>query len=131
MFTAYSKGTEEANLTSRSIKPNANKINPQKKQLSMKFIFTIPLADWEIKTNANTLAEAMEEAKRFNCSELANNPEYDYTMLQVEDLDNGRVFDVFTYPGKGNRVDVKHEITEYDWYGNEVDEHHVNCKVFV
>lgn len=33
MFTAYSKGTEEANLTSRSIKPNANKINPQKKTI--------------------------------------------------------------------------------------------------
>lgn len=30
MFTAYSKGTEEANLTSKSINPNANKINPQK-----------------------------------------------------------------------------------------------------
>lgn len=78
-------------------------------------VITIPLADEEIKTNAKPLAGALKEAKHYNCRELANNPNFDYVMLQVEDLDNARIFELVSYPREFNRADVKHVITEYDY----------------
>ncbi len=86
----------------------------------MNFIFTIPLADIEIKTNAKTLVAALEEAKRFNIRKIAENPEFDYAMLQVEDLRNDKIYEVVTLPGENNRMGVTHTITEYDVYGNLV-----------
>lgn len=86
----------------------------------MKYILNVPLEDNEFKTNATTLAGALEDAKRFNSNRLAENPNYDYSLVQVENLESGRIFEVVSYPGKQNRAEVEHTVTEYDKDGNEV-----------
>lgn len=86
----------------------------------MKYILNVPLEDKEFKTNAATLAGALEDAKRFNSNRLAENPNYDYSLVQVESLENGQIFEVVSYPGKQDRTEVEHTVTEYDKDGNEV-----------